>query len=340
MAVMGTPFDRVECPTATQGTGNVVVTNANPRYMRPYDAGVRDGDPVTLLIEEGGDFEIVEATAHNCTAQSCEFSRDTVRYSSIGGVISQARMNLKGAARAAIVAGAADLNVHQGGTIDGNIILNGDLAISGALTGPNLPQGPQGPTGATGNTGPQGPEGPQGPTGATGATGPQGEQGIAGAQGAPGPSASTWNFTYQNITVEPPSSQSIRLNALPDLTVATKLWIDHLNADGVAIANYLTLVHADDELYLQDKNDAAIYHIYDILAAPENKGTYTEILIPHTRGGTAGLNNNQATLVSIVRQGSVGATGPQGPAGPEGPAGLQGPQGPQGPTGATGSTGP
>lgn len=150
MAVMGTPFDRIECPTATQGTGNVVVTNPNPRYMRPYDAGVRDGDPVTLLLEEGDDFELVEATAHNCTAQSCEFSRDTVRYSSIGGVISQNKMSLKGAARAAIVAGAADLNVHRGGTIDGNVILNGDLAVSGALTGPNLPQGPQGEQGVDG----------------------------------------------------------------------------------------------------------------------------------------------------------------------------------------------
>src|SRR5262245_56044240 len=121
MAVMGTPFDRVECPTATLGTGNVVVTDPSPRYMRPYDAGVRNGDPVTLLLEEDDDFELVEATATNCTAQSCEFARNTVRFSSIGGVISQAKLSLKGEARASVVAGAADLNVHQGGTIDGDI---------------------------------------------------------------------------------------------------------------------------------------------------------------------------------------------------------------------------
>jgi hypothetical protein len=42
------------------GTGNVVVTDPSLRYMRPYDAGVRDGDEVTLL-EEGDSFELAEA---------------------------------------------------------------------------------------------------------------------------------------------------------------------------------------------------------------------------------------------------------------------------------------
>ena len=196
MTVMGTPFDRVDCPTATIGTGNVVVTDPSPRYMRPYDAGVRDGDPITLIIEEGNDFELVEATALNCTAQSCEFTRDTVRYSSIGGVVSQAKLSLKGGARVSVVAGAADLNVHRGGTIDGNIILNGDLAVNGTLTGPNLPagpQGPQGPQGQPGASGPQGAAGPQGPPGQDGAQGmagpqgPKGDKGDAGAIGAQGP---------------------------------------------------------------------------------------------------------------------------------------------------------
>jgi hypothetical protein len=199
MAVMmGTPFDRVECMTATLGTGVVAVTNPNPRFMRPYDAGVRDGDPVTLLIEEGNDFELTEATTRNCSAQSCEFTRDFVRYSSIGGVIGQAKLPLKGAARVSIVAGAADLNVHRGGTINGSIILNGDLAVSGILTAPGLevPPGPSGPQGAAGPPGPQGEagpqgepgaQGPQGPQGNTGATGPEGPTGAPGLQGPQGP---------------------------------------------------------------------------------------------------------------------------------------------------------
>lgn len=150
--VMGTPFDRVQCPTATLGLGTVAVTDPDPRYMRPYDAGVRDGDPVTLLLEEGDNFELVEATARNCTAQRCEFTRDLVRYSSIDGVISQAKLSLKGAARVSIVAGAADLNVHRGGTIDGSIVLNGDLAVSGTLTAPGL-EGVPGPQGEAGKDG-------------------------------------------------------------------------------------------------------------------------------------------------------------------------------------------
>lgn len=191
MTVMGTPFDRVVCPTATLGTGNVVVTDPTPSYMRPYDAGIRDGHPVTLLLEEGDNFELVEATALNCTAQSCEFTRDTVRYSSIGGVISQAKLSLKGAARASVVAGAADLNVHRGGTIDGNIILNGDLAVSGTLTGPNLPAGPQGPPGPQGDPGPIGPQGPQGLQGLPGPQGVQGQPGTAGPQGPKGDAGAT-----------------------------------------------------------------------------------------------------------------------------------------------------
>jgi hypothetical protein len=187
MTVMGTPFDRVECPTATLGTGNVVVTDPSPRFMRPYDAGIRDGDSVTLLIEEGNDFELVEATARNCTAQSCEFTRDTVRFSSVGGVIGQAKLSLKGAATAAVVAGAADLNVHRGGTIDGNIILNGDLTVSGMLAGPNLPAGPQGPPGPQGPQGEIGEAGPQGQPGAAGSQGPQGDPGPQGNPGAAGP---------------------------------------------------------------------------------------------------------------------------------------------------------
>jgi len=188
MTVMGTPFDRVQCPTATLGTGNVVVTDPDPRYMRPYDAGVRDGDPVTLLLEEGSDFELSEATVRNCTAQSCEFARNTVRYSSIGGVIGQAKLNLKGAARAAVVAGAADLNVHRGGTIDGDITLNGSLAVSGTLTAPGLevPPGPAGPQGEPGPQGPQGPQGAEGPQGDPGAQGSQGPQGVPGPQGNAG----------------------------------------------------------------------------------------------------------------------------------------------------------
>jgi hypothetical protein len=196
--VMGTPFDRVECPTATLGIGTVVVTGPSPGFMRPYDAGVRDGDPVTLLLEEGNDFELAEATTRNCSAQSCEFTRNIVRYSSIGGVISQAKLPLKGAARLSIVAGAADLNVHRGGTITGDIVLAGDLAVSGALTAPGLevppgppgPQGeagPQGPQGEPGEQGPQGPQGVPGPQGNTGATGPEGSAGAPGPQGQQGP---------------------------------------------------------------------------------------------------------------------------------------------------------
>jgi hypothetical protein len=60
---------------------------------------------------------------------------------------------------------------------------------SGALRGPQGPEGPAGPQGPEGPAGPQGPEGPAGPQGPEGPAGPQGPEGPAGPQGPRGPVA-------------------------------------------------------------------------------------------------------------------------------------------------------
>src|SRR5262245_38766515 len=138
--------------------------------------------------------------------------------------------------------------------------------------GPQGTQGPQGPAGADGAQGPPGaagaqgpegpqgaagPEGPQGPAGPAGLLGPQGAQGEQGPQGQPGPSSTVWGFTYSSNTATPPQGQQIRFDSV-DQKAATKLWLDHQNLEGVDVTNYLMLLHIDDELYTQDKNDSTL----------------------------------------------------------------------------------
>src|SRR5215471_6166094 len=226
-------------------------------------------------------------------------------------------------------------------------------------------QGPQGPAGADGSNGPIGPmgvqgppgnDGAQGPAGVTGSAGPQGPQGVAGQQGIPGPqgdqgpqgiagpSSSIWGFTYSTNTVAPPATSQIRLDNT-DQKLATKLWLDHIDLDGVDVTNFLAFLKSGDQLYTQDKNNSTTYDVFVMTADPVNQGTYTEFAVVWDHGTDTTMVNNQAAVVSSMKMGGTGPQGPQGPVGATGPAGpagaqgIQGQAGPQGPAGATGATG-
>src|SRR4029077_10980644 len=114
---------------------------------------------------------------------------------------------------------------------------------------------------------------------------------------------------------------------------------DHRDLDGIDIANYLSLIVVNDELYTQDKNDSTAYDIFTVTADPVRKGTYTEIAVVWARGSATSVVNNQAAIISLLRKGSVGATGPQGQQGPKGDTGADGQQGIQGPQGLQGLQG-
>src|SRR5215469_5266371 len=216
------------------------------------------------------------------------------------------------------------------------------------LQGDPGPAGIQGPAGSDGPAGPAGPAGtvgPQGPIGLAGPPGPQGDQGIQGPQGLPGGSSSVWNFTYSTNTVAPPSSNQIRLDNA-NQKLAQNIWIDHDDLDGVDVTNFFGFLVTGDELYTQDKNDAATYDVFKLTADPVNEGTYTQFSVVWDHGTDTTMVNNQAATVAAMRTGSAGPQGPQGPqgnqgpAGPAGPQGTQGPAGTQGPQGVAGATGP
>jgi hypothetical protein len=143
--------------------------------------------------------------------------------------------------------------------------------------------------------GPEGPAGPQGPQGIQGALGPQ------GPQGEPGASTSTWEYSFSAATTEPPGAQQLRLDN-SNATLATKVWLDNLTASGVDITNFvLQLVHAGDEVYLQDKNDSARYFIYFAAGVPIDRGAYVEIPLTYNRGGGVALSGGQPVIISVVR---------------------------------------
>ncbi|MFY9223947.1 MAG: hypothetical protein WAQ98_14850, partial [Blastocatellia bacterium] len=76
------------------------------------------------------------------------------------------------------VSGVGLFAIGNGGTagrFDGNVEINGNLNITGSITGASLPAG------ATGPTGPQGPQGIPGTNGTNGAIGPTGATGATGA---------------------------------------------------------------------------------------------------------------------------------------------------------------
>lgn len=81
--------------------------------------------------------------------------------------------------------------------VQGDAIVQGDLAVCGTVIASGISGGGTGSTGSTGATGPQGPPGPgsgnTGPTGSIGSTGATGATGAccSGPTGSPGPTGST-----------------------------------------------------------------------------------------------------------------------------------------------------
>jgi hypothetical protein len=99
-------YDRVRVLTATIGTGSLTPGGAASSAWQTFaEAGVPDGAPVTVLIEDGTDFELVSGV-YSTTGPT--LSRDTVLRSKIGGTAGTAKISLSGAAIVSIVPVAAD----------------------------------------------------------------------------------------------------------------------------------------------------------------------------------------------------------------------------------------
>lgn len=105
-----------------------------------------------------------------------------------------------------------------------------------------------------------------------------------------------WMF---NATItEPPGSGQVRLNNA-NQTLATKVWIHNVTAPGVDAGNVLRQAKMGEQIYIQEKDNAAAWQLYDVLADAIDRTGYVEIAVAWHGGGTA--LPAQRCLVQIVR---------------------------------------
>ena len=203
-----------------------------------------------------------------------------------------------------------------------------------------------------------------GGSGATGATGPSGATGVAGPPGQFGGITLAYRFRTSTGQTDP-GSGFISFNAT-NLTQATEMFIDRLDADGISVSSFLRTID-DSTNPLKghfrisnrlNSNDFAIFTISGLIEEPGyfrvisswvNGTTQFEnienIIITFARNGdigpvgATGATGPQGEPGTAVYMGATGLDGPPGPVGPPGPIGPLGPQGVPGPVGPIGSTG-
>lgn len=257
--------------------------------------------------------------------------------------------------------------------------------ITSGVPGPPGPAGPPGPIGNPGPTGNTGPQGPIGATGPTGSTGPQGIQGVTGATGPQGPIGNTGPPGAANAayTAEWRWSTSLTTVATGYVGINTATWAAatevHLNKTTDPGTNLPAgNVKVGDDIYIQEKANAANFGRYHITGAPTDNGTWMSYPVSYVSSGGVPPGNNAVCTVSLLTQGSnaaawlVGSGVPAsslgrdgdmylntvngdvyqksggawakvantiGPIGPQGPIGNTGPQGIQGVAGPQGIPG-
>jgi hypothetical protein len=119
---------------------------------------------------------------------------------------------------------------------------------------------------------------------------------------------------------------------------STLLSISQLTDDNLDITAFLSLIHAENRIVLQDRNDATDRQTWLVTGPSVDQGNYWTVPVSYL-SGLAQFTNGESIMLAIVSQGPAGRDGPAGAAGPTGPTGSPGATGPTGPTGATGPTG-
>ena len=138
----------------------------------------------------------------------------------------------------------------------------------------------------------QGPAGPQGP---------QGIQGAVGPQGPPGASATLFTYTFSATAAEPPAANQVRFNAAwaAGYNAVTKIWFADVNADGFDDRSILLQTQIGQRIYVQDKNDHALYGDFKVTAAPVGKSGYVEMTVVWLANGGQ-LNGGQPAQVAVI----------------------------------------
>lgn len=111
------------------------------------------------------------------------------------------------------------------------------------------------------------------------------------------PRQTVLEYTFSTMTGEPPGVQQMRTDA-PTSTI-TKVWVHKTTANGIDVANVLTLFHNGDRVYIQTKNDSTCNSQLRLRAEPIFKTNHIELPVTYVTGGSA-LKGGQVTIIALT----------------------------------------
>jgi hypothetical protein len=121
---------------------------------------------------------------------------------------------------------------------------------------------------------------------------------LALAPGAGGGSIGALTYNWSTTITAPPTGNQVRANAAAPYTSVTTLWFRYLGTDGSDNRNLLMLLTAGQVVYVQDKNDAALWFSATVTGAPVDNAAddYVTIPVTYRNAGGALINSQAVTL--------------------------------------------
>src|SRR5262245_26392043 len=130
---------------------------------------------------------------------------------------------------------------------------------------------------------------------------------IQGPPGPPGVSNTEGYWRYSsNTTIADPNASYFRVNNAV-LHSATQMALSVMTQNSVDATNLLKQLQPGDQIFIQDKDNAANWIRYNITGTPTNNTTWFQIPVSTVSyGGTAPNNNAQAVFAFFA--GTAGGT--------------------------------
>ena len=124
------------------------------------------------------------------------------------------------------------------------------------------------------------------------------------------PSATqTFDYRFSTNNTPPTQSGEVEFDS-DDPTLAGYVWIDYLTDGGTDVRNILSGLKKDDQIYIQDKNDATVYFLFKLTSDAHDRGDCYEFAVAWQESGTGGrLGNNEPIVLSIGGGSTVGGGG-------------------------------
>lgn len=122
-------------------------------------------------------------------------------------------------------------------------------------------------------------------------------------------------YDFSTAILEPPSSNQVRLDASAPYALAARAWARNLTTDGRDVHTFLMSTPIGSRLYLQDRNDHALFVELETVAAAIDRVDYVELPVTWIGSGGA-LLNNQAIEFTVITAEAPGEPIPPPGSGP------------------------